>query len=371
MSRSVPWVEKYRPRKVEDVVYQNEVVSALKNSLNSGNLPHLLFYGPPGTGKTSTILAISKQLFGPKLFQTRVKELNASDERGIDVVRDTVKKFASLSSISVDPKYPSPKFKILILDEADSMTSDAQNALRRIMELYSTETRFCLICNYVSKIIDPITSRCAKFRFKPIKKELMFDRLKYIATQERVPIRDKALNSLISMTNGDLRSAITLLQSAAAMVLPLPKQLTTNQISQNKEKEKEKEKDKETGMEIEIEKEDDEDEDEEVTTSLIMEISGFVPAKVINEFIETCKSNSYNNLVKKVKEVIYSAYSIQKILLELMNRIIEENSLNNLQKSNICEKIAEKEHSLIDGADEFLQLLDLAACMTSTFQQIK
>ncbi|KAJ3445663.1 replication factor c subunit [Anaeramoeba flamelloides] len=260
------------------------------------------------------------------------------------------------------------------------MTSDAQNALRRIMEVYSKETRFCLICNYVSKIIDPITSRCAKFRFKPIKKELMFDRLKYIATQERVPIRDKALNSLISMTNGDLRSAITLLQSAAAMVLPLPKQLTNNQISQkneneNKKEKKEKEKEKETQMEIEIEKEDDENddenEDEEVTISLIMEISGFVPPQVINEFIKTCKSNSYTNLVKKVKEVIYSAYSIQKILFELMNRIFEDSSLNNLQKSNICEKIAEKEHSLIDGADEFLQLLDLAACMASVFQQIK
>merc|ERR1719184_169645 len=169
-------------------------------SLESANLPHLLFYGPPGTGKTSTILAVSRELYGPALMKSRVLELNASDERGINVIRHKVKNFARVSvgiTKDHDPKYPCPPYKIIILDEADSMTRDAQSALRRTMEKEGKSTKFCLICNYVSRIIEPLTSRCAKFRFKPLSNDILVKRLNHISEQESVKVSEDALEALI------------------------------------------------------------------------------------------------------------------------------------------------------------------------------
>ena len=208
-TKNIPWVEKYRPVNVHDIVYQDEVVSMLNGVIESGNLPHLLFHGPSGTGKTTMGLALAHQLFGSK-FNTHILELNASDDRGIMIVRKKIKNFAG-QSVGSDPNHP--PFKIIILDETDNMTEDAQNALRRTIELYSHCTRFIIICNYISHIIDPIKSRCAKFRFKALEGPVMEKHLSSIALAEGKSISKDTLSTIANVSDGDMRKAITLLQT--------------------------------------------------------------------------------------------------------------------------------------------------------------
>lgn len=170
-------------------------------------------YGPPGTGKTSTVLAMAMELFGKSFYKKRILELNASDERGISVVREKIKKFAQ-RKIAKNPEFDCPPIQIIILDEADSMTVDAQAALRRIIEAYSTNTRFCIICNYISKIIDPLASRCVKFRFSPINALSQKERLQMICKNEEIQLESETvLDELIKIADGDLRRSINTLQT--------------------------------------------------------------------------------------------------------------------------------------------------------------
>ncbi|CAN0892285.1 Replication factor C subunit 4 [Linum grandiflorum] len=293
LQSSQPWVEKYRPRQVKDVAHQDEVVRVLTNTLETSNCPHMLFYGPPGTGKTTTALAIAHQLFGPEHYKSRVLELNASDDRGISVVRTKIKDFAG---VAVDTRphhgdYPCPPFKIIILDEADSMTEDAQNALRRTMETHSKVTRFFFICNYISRIIEPLASRCAKFRFKPLSEEIMSSRILHICKEEGIFLNDEAVSTLGNISQGDLRRAITYLQGAARLY------------------------------------------GSSISSKDLINVSGVVPQSIVESLVAACKSGNFDLADKEVNNVISDGYPVSQMISQ-------------------C---------LVDGADEYLQLLEVAS----------
>lgn len=334
------WVEKYRPRAIADVAHQEEVISTLQKAITEsagrGDLPHLLFYGPPGTGKTSTALALVRDLYGPHNCKGRVLELNASDERGIKVVRDKIKTFAqiavpavSASKTSEAKAYPCPPFKIIILDEADAITNDAQTALRRTMEAHSNVTRFVLICNYISRIIGPLTSRCAKFRFNPLPLPAMTTHLRRIADGEGVSISDETLRSLIMASEGDLRKAINTLQSSHRMHF------------------------KRGPLDMEA-----------ISTAACL-----VPPSVVKRFDEmTCKAGMTNTAVRKlVEEVIMEGYSVLQLLSQYGDQLLGGcdgkglAELNDMQKSAISIVLARAEKALNDGCDEQLQLYDVAS----------
>ncbi|KAH7877633.1 P-loop containing nucleoside triphosphate hydrolase protein [Lentinula edodes] len=336
-----PWVEKYRPKTIDDVSAQDHTVAVLRKTLSSTNLPHMLFYGPPGTGKTSTILALARQLFGPDNFRNRVLELNASDERGISIVRDKIKNFARQTpraqAISSDGKeYPCPPYKIIILDEADSMTQDAQGALRRIMETYARITRFCLVCNYVTRIIEPLASRCSKFRFTPLDHSASSYRLAHIASEEKIQINDPVLEALIYTSAGDLRRAITYLQSAHRL------SSSTQPPTQ-------------------------------ITPQDIQEIAGVVPDSVMRDFVmslgiemdtdmqvDAVGKPAFDRIRGKVREIIREGYSASQILSQIHDTVVSHPTLNAKQKSNCALIFAEADKALCDGADEELWILEVA-----------
>ncbi len=205
------WTEEFRPQTLDEVIGHEGIVSRLKEFARRGDIPHLLFAGPPGVGKTTCAEALINEIYGVGKAGRNVLRLNASDDRGINVIRNDIKTFASLLPDG------GAKFKVILLDEADMMTSDAQHALRQIMERYSQTTRFILICNYSSKIIDPIQSRCALFRFRSIPKDVVIGRLQMIAETKRLTIEKKAFDALYEVSEGDMRRAINTLQAAAAL----------------------------------------------------------------------------------------------------------------------------------------------------------
>ncbi|KAJ2662898.1 Subunit of heteropentameric Replication factor C (RF-C) [Coemansia sp. RSA 1200] len=318
-ARLVPWVEKYRPRNINEVTAQDEVVRVLRKSLETKNLPHLLFYGPPGTGKTSTILALTRDMYGAEA-KTRVLELNASDERGISVIREKVKNFArGAITTSSTARSSMPPYKVIILDEADSMTSDAQAALRRIIEKYSRVTRFCLVCNYVSRIIEPLASRCTKFRFKSLPRDQAIARVAEVARLEAVGCRDDAVGALVDCAEGDLRRAMMSLQSASRMV----------------------------------------GSNGQLDAAVVAEVVGVIPPDVIAQLRDSWGAADTRAVCGLVDQLIYNGYPASRVLSQLHDLVVDDERLNSLQKSKIAILMASTDKALHDGADEQLQLLDL------------
>ncbi|GAB7362065.1 hypothetical protein MBLNU230_g2099t1 [Neophaeotheca triangularis] len=225
---NLPWVEKYRPNSLADVSGHQDVLATINKFVDANRLPHLLLYGPPGTGKTSTVLALARRIYGNRNMRQMVLELNASDDRGIDVVREQIKTFSSTKQIfagsfdkSASKESNIGNFKLIILDEADAMTSTAQMALRRIMEKYTANTRFCIIANYTHKLSPALLSRCTRFRFSPLKEPDIKRLVDKVIAEENVKIAPDAANSLVTLSKGDMRRALNVLQACHASSTPL------------------------------------------------------------------------------------------------------------------------------------------------------
>lgn len=225
---NIPWVEKYRPQTLDDVVGQEQIVERLKRYVEENSMPNIMFTGSAGVGKTTCALALVKSLLG-EYWQQNFLELNASDARGIDTVRNEIKNFCKLKAVGAP-------FRIIFLDEVDNMTKDAQQALRREMEMYTKTSSFILSCNYSSKIIDPIQSRCAIFRFSPIKSAQIIKRLQYIAQSESIEAEQSALESIVYFTQGDMRKSINILQASTTTDNKVTEETVFDVISRAKPK---------------------------------------------------------------------------------------------------------------------------------------
>jgi len=209
-NKLLPWSEKYRPETIDNIIYHEQIKKTIINFLSNNKLPHLLFYGPPGTGKTSSIIAIAKHYYKDD-FYNMIMILNASEERGIETVRNRIKQFVTTSGLPENNNTPS--FKLIILDEIDAMTEDAQAILRKVIEKYVSNVRFCFICNYLKKINPAIQSRCIIFRFKPIPNEILHKFIVDVCTKEKIKIKVNAIKLIITKSNGDLRKLLNILQS--------------------------------------------------------------------------------------------------------------------------------------------------------------
>ncbi len=315
---SVPsqiWVDKYRPKNFSEIIGQDYFVKRVKAFLDSKNLPHLLFAGSPGTGKTTTALVIATELYGENGVKGNFLELNASDDRGIDIIRNQIKEFAKLKSLADVP------YKIICLDEADSLTKDAQQALRRTMEKFSNSCRFVLACNEMSKIIDPIQSRCVIFKFKALKDESLHELLKMVAKAEGLTIEDKARDHMVTVSKGDVRRLLNTLQAASS-------------ISKN------------------------------VDSKLIDEILDYINPKEVEEMIRFAVDGDFF----KARDIMIRLRTIRgasalEILKEVYRRVLDMN-IDSKLKVKFVDRIATVEFRLVEGSDEELQLESLLAMMS-------
>lgn len=301
------WVEKHRPRTVGDIRGQAAVVQRLATYAGKKSFPHLLFSGPPGTGKTTAAMALTKDIFGEH-FRENLLEMNASDERGLDSIRSKVKQFARTAP------YGKAAFKIIFLDEADALTTDAQGALRRIMEQYAETCRFILSCNYSSKIIEPIQSRCAVFRFRPLSSSEVTEQIIKVSKDEKLDITEDAIEALTHISQGDLRKAITGLQVAAALQ---PK----------------------------------------VTRDLIYETSATAPPEELQRYIASCRDDGFHAARRRLRELL-DTYGLAgtDFVNQLHRELYNIDFLSENSKLELTEWMAEIDYRLVEGGGEQIQL---------------
>ena len=305
------WTEKYRPRKFEDMVGQEEILKRVKSLVGSMNIPHLLFAGPAGTGKSTLALIIVKELFGES-WRENYLELNASDERGIDVVRQKVKDFARTKALGDVP------FKVIFLDEADALTREAQQALRRTMENYTSTCRFVMSCNYSSKILDPIQSRAVVFRFQLLEKKDIKKRIDLIAETEGLSISADAFDALYEASEGDCRRVINLLQATAS-------------ISPN------------------------------LTPDLVNTIVSKAKPSDIKIVLDYALSGDFLNAKEKLLDIMLKESISGQDVIKAIQKEIWNLPIDNSLKVKLTEKTGEIEFRLVEGSDEFIQLEALIA----------
>jgi len=312
MSTSSIWTEKYRPKDFNQVKGQEHIVGKLKAFVKERNMPHLLFAGPAGIGKTTLSLVMANKFFGDS-WQSNFLELNASDERGIDVVRNKVKDFARTKALGDVP------FKIIYLDECDALTKEAQQALRRTMENYTSTCRFILSCNYSSKIIDPIQSRCAVFKFKPLLKDELLEIVDHVAEEEGLSLDEDAREAIFQASHGDVRRAENILQSAA----------TFNKT---------------------------------ITSEDIFTISSLAKPKEIDEVFNLCLKKDFSGARKKLLDLMLDyGLSGLDVIGQLQREVWKLESLDNSLKLSFVRSCGEVEFRLVEGSDEFIQLEALLA----------
>ncbi len=306
-----PWIEKFRPKKLSEVIGQTNIIERLEHYLKNRNLPHLLFAGSPGTGKTTCTLALARELYGDKITECFL-ELNASDERGIDIVRGRIKDFARTLPLSDTP------FKIILLDEADALTDDAQQALRRTMEKYSSTTRFVLSCNYSSKIIEPIQSRCAVFRFKKLSDADVEKLVHQVAQKEDLKVDDDAVKAIVYVAFGDARKALNVMQGAAGNA-------------------------------------------KHITPEIIYSVASRAKPEEVRQMIDAALKGKFTDARKLLQDVMANyGLSGQDVLSQIYQEVTSLD-VDDRTKVELVDKVGEYDFRISEGANEMIQLEALLA----------